>query len=163
MAHQELLAGRYVLVTSLTMARASTAQVVVAYRQLQDVERRFRVLKDFLHLRPVRHWTERRVRGHIAVCVYAAVIGALITRKLPNKPTCATPTYPISTAAPLGHCANSAASVPSPSPPATTPSTSSPAPSRSNARSSLPSTSTPPAGTALSSADTPQTRSPASM
>ena len=55
---------------------------MIAYRQLQSVERRFRVLKDFLHLRPVRHWTERRVRGHIAVCVYAAVIEALIERTL---------------------------------------------------------------------------------
>ena len=52
------------------------------YRQLLDVEHRFRVLKDFLHLRPVRHWTETRVRGHIAVCVYAAVIEALITQAL---------------------------------------------------------------------------------
>jgi hypothetical protein len=40
------------------------------------------VLKDFLHLRPVRHWTERRVRGHIATCVYAAVIEAIITAAL---------------------------------------------------------------------------------
>jgi Transposase DDE domain len=81
-AYEELLAGRYVLVTSLTTADASTAQVVATYRQLQAVEARFRVLKDFMHLRPVRHWTERRVRGHIAVCVYAAVIEALIARAL---------------------------------------------------------------------------------
>jgi Transposase DDE domain len=82
LAYEELLAGRYVLITSLTTADASTAQVVIAYRQLQAVERRFRVIKDFLHLRPVRHWTERRVRGHIAVCVYAAVLEALIERAL---------------------------------------------------------------------------------
>ena len=30
----------------------------------------------------MRHWTEQRVRGHIAVCVYAAVIEALIARAL---------------------------------------------------------------------------------
>lgn len=81
-AYEELLAGRYVLVTSLTPNQATTAQVVAAYRQLLAVEHRFRVLKDFLHLRPVRHWTERRVRGHIAVCVYAAVIEALIEQAL---------------------------------------------------------------------------------
>ncbi len=81
-AHEELLAGRYVLVTSLTPDQATTAHVVAAYRQLQAVEQRFRVLKDFLHLRPVRHWTEHRVRGHIATCVYAAVIEALIGHAL---------------------------------------------------------------------------------
>jgi hypothetical protein len=76
--YEEALAGRYVLVTSLTPAQASTATVVMAYRRLQEIERRFRVLKDFLHLRPVFHWTENRVRGHVAVCVYAAVIEALM-------------------------------------------------------------------------------------
>lgn len=80
--YEDLLAGRYVLTTSLTPTQAGTAQVVAAYRQLAEIERRFRVLKDFLHLRPVYHWTERRVRGHVAVCVYAAVIEALITRAL---------------------------------------------------------------------------------
>jgi hypothetical protein len=81
-AYEALLAGRYVLTTSLTAAEATTAQIVGMYRQLLAVEHRFRVLKDFLHLRPVRHWTERRVRGHIAICVYAAVIEALIEQAL---------------------------------------------------------------------------------
>ena len=82
LAYEELLAGRYVLTTSLTPPQAGTAQVVAAYRQLAGVEARFRTLKDFLHLRPVRHWTEQRVRGHVAICVYAAVIEALIGRDL---------------------------------------------------------------------------------
>ena len=81
-AHEQLLAGRYVLATSLTPAQAGTAQVVDYYRQLQAVEARFRVLKDFLRLRPIRHWTEQRVRGHVAVCVYAALIETLINHAL---------------------------------------------------------------------------------
>ena len=81
-AHEELLAGRYVLATSLSPAQAGTAQVVDYYRQLAAVEARFRVLKDFLRLRPIRHWTEQRVRGHVAVCVYAALIETLINHAL---------------------------------------------------------------------------------
>lgn len=81
-AHEELLAGRYVLTTSLTPAQAGTARIVDAYRRLASTEARFRVLKDFLHLRPIRHWTEQRVRGHVAVCVYAAVIETLIAQAL---------------------------------------------------------------------------------
>ncbi len=80
--YEELVAGRYVLTTSLPPEAATTADVVLAYRTLQQVEDRFRVLKDFLHLRPVYHWTERRVRGHVAVCVYASLIEALIARDL---------------------------------------------------------------------------------
>ena len=80
--YEELLAGRYVLATSLTLTQANTAQVVGYYRQLAAVEARFRVLKDHLRLRPVRHWTEQRVRGHVAVCVYAAVVETLINHAL---------------------------------------------------------------------------------
>ena len=81
-AYEKLLAGRYVLTTSLAPDQAPAERVAAAYRQLADVEARFRTLKDFLRLRPIRHWTEQRVRGHIAVCVYAAVAETLITRDL---------------------------------------------------------------------------------
>jgi transposase len=75
---EKLLAGRYVITTSLDNKTASTAQVVAHYKSLQSVERRFRVLKDFLALRPVFHYTEKRVRGHVAICVLAAVIEAVM-------------------------------------------------------------------------------------
>jgi transposase len=73
---------RYVITTSLDKKTASTAQVVAHYKSLQSVERRFRVLKDFLALRPVFHYTEKRVRGHIAICVLAAVIEAVMALDL---------------------------------------------------------------------------------
>lgn len=79
---QRLLAGRYVLTTSLTPTQASTAEVVTHYQSLANVEHRFRVMKDFLGLRPVFHWTEQRVRGHIAICVLAAVIEAVTANDL---------------------------------------------------------------------------------
>ena len=83
MAYEEkLLAGRYVITTSLDEKTASTAQVVGHYKALQSVERRFRVLKDFLALRPVFHYTEKRVRGHVAICVLAAVIEAVMALDL---------------------------------------------------------------------------------
>ena len=75
---EKLLAGRYVITTSLEEKTASTAQVVAHYKSLQSVERRFRVLKDFLALRPVFHYSEKRVRGHVAICVLAAVIEAVM-------------------------------------------------------------------------------------
>ena len=44
-AYEKLLAGRYVLTTSLTSSQADTAEVVACYRQLQTVENKFRVPK----------------------------------------------------------------------------------------------------------------------
>ncbi|MCP4960329.1 MAG: IS1634 family transposase, partial [Actinomycetia bacterium] len=79
---QRLLAGRYVLTTSLAFDQATTAEVVAHYQSLANVEHRFRVMKDFLGLRPVFHYTDRRVRGHIAICVLAAVIEAVMANLL---------------------------------------------------------------------------------
>lgn len=79
---EELLCGRYVLTTSLTLEQASATDVVRHYRSLQRVERRFRVLKDFLALRPVFHWTEERVHGHVALCVLGATIEAVMGKDL---------------------------------------------------------------------------------
>lgn len=79
--YEKTLAGHYVLTTSLDHS-VPASEVLACYRSLQQVESRFRVLKDFLHLRPVFHWTESRVRGHIAICVFAAVIEALIGKAL---------------------------------------------------------------------------------
>jgi hypothetical protein len=79
---EELLCGRYVITTSLDAQEVDCAQVLRYYRSLQNVERRFRVLKDFLSLRPVFHWTEKRVRGHVALCVLAATIEAVMAKDL---------------------------------------------------------------------------------
>jgi hypothetical protein len=79
---EELLCGRFVITTSLTAAEASAAQVLRYYKSLQSVERRFRVMKDFLSLRPMFHWTEARVRGHVALCVLAATIEAVMAQDL---------------------------------------------------------------------------------
>jgi len=82
LAYDEQLAGHYVLATSLDPSVADAAEVLAAYRSLQSVEQRFRVLKSSLGLRPIRHWTENRVRGHIAICVLAAVVESLIGKRL---------------------------------------------------------------------------------
>jgi len=79
---EQLLAGRYVLATSLSATEASAPEVLRAYRRLLEVESSFRVLKSFLELRPVFHWTEQRVRAHVAICVLAAVIEALMEADL---------------------------------------------------------------------------------
>jgi transposase len=79
---RELLCGRYVLLTSVSRRQLPTEDVVRTYRGLLHVEDRFKTLKDFLGLRPVRHFTESRVRGHIGICVLAATIESLVAADL---------------------------------------------------------------------------------
>ena len=79
-AEEERLAGRYFL---LTNAEALTpSETVEAYFTLQEVERAFREMKDFLKLRPIYHWTDRRVRAHIFVCVLACLLERSLTHQL---------------------------------------------------------------------------------
>jgi transposase len=46
----------------------SNKQVVLTYQMLWQIENSFRVLKSTLDLRPVYHWTEKRIQGHIMIC-----------------------------------------------------------------------------------------------
>lgn len=57
------------------------------YRMLIEIENAFKELKGFLRLRPVRHWSEDRVRGHAAVCVLGYLLEHwLEKRKLATSP-----------------------------------------------------------------------------
>jgi hypothetical protein len=66
------LDGIYVLRTNLPAEQSDAAATVRAYKSLAHVEHAFRSLKTVdLELRPVFHWTARRVRGHVLLCMLA--------------------------------------------------------------------------------------------
>jgi len=46
----------------------STADILQAYKQLYKIEHCFRSFKTFLETRPMFHWTEPRILGHLALC-----------------------------------------------------------------------------------------------
>ena len=62
--------GLHAVWTSLDKTR-SPRDVYEHYGELWRIEESFRVMKHSMSVRPVFHWTERRVRAHIAIC-YAA-------------------------------------------------------------------------------------------
>jgi hypothetical protein len=69
------LDGLYVIRTSLPPERLDAREVVLAYKRLSEVERDFRMLKgDDLEVRPIHHWREERVRGHLFLCLIAAYV-----------------------------------------------------------------------------------------
>ena len=69
------LDGIYIVRTSLNTDRLDAPGVVDAYKGLKVVEADFRSLKAIdLDLRPIRHWTEPRVRAHVFICMLAAYI-----------------------------------------------------------------------------------------
>jgi hypothetical protein len=50
------------------------ADVVTAYKRLQEVERAFRSLKNTLRIHPIFHRREPRVRAHVFLCVLAFLL-----------------------------------------------------------------------------------------
>lgn len=69
------LDGIYLIRTTVDADQMDAAGVVAAYKNLSRVERDFRSLKAIdLHLRPVHHWTENRVRAHVFICALAAYL-----------------------------------------------------------------------------------------
>ena len=71
-AQEAALDGFYVLRTNVPAAKLDTAAVVRSYKSLSQVERAFRSLKTLdLHVRPIHHYTEARVRAHVFLCMLA--------------------------------------------------------------------------------------------
>jgi hypothetical protein len=69
------LDGFYVLRTPVPASQLGAAGVVTAYKNLKYAERDFRHIKaDDLDLRPVFHRLEKRVKGHVLVCMLAAYL-----------------------------------------------------------------------------------------
>jgi hypothetical protein len=71
-AAETALDGLYVIRTSLSVAQLDAAATVAAYKSLAHVERAFRSIKTVdLHVRPVFHYSEARVRAHVFLCMLA--------------------------------------------------------------------------------------------
>ena len=74
-AAEAALDGIYIVRTSVDTDRLDAAAVVDAYNGLKVVEADFRSLKAIdLDLRPIRHWTNQRVRAHVFICMLAAYL-----------------------------------------------------------------------------------------
>jgi transposase len=57
-------------------------EIVKRYKELAEIERGWRSLKSTLLLRPVYHWTEKRIRAHVFICVLALQLERWMRGKL---------------------------------------------------------------------------------
>lgn len=49
-------------------------KIVASYKNLQEVETLFDDLKNFVDIRPIRHWLVKRVRSHVFICILALLL-----------------------------------------------------------------------------------------
>lgn len=80
LAQEKKYEGKYLLQTD--QSEITAVDAVQQYKQLAEVERAFRNLKDPLSLRPIHHRADHRVRAHIFVAALAFLLDRLLERRL---------------------------------------------------------------------------------
>jgi transposase len=69
---ERLLDGVYIVRTSVPGDRLDSEETVASYKRLSTVERAFRCMKTMdLHVRPIFHRLDKRVRAHVFLCMLA--------------------------------------------------------------------------------------------
>jgi transposase len=81
-ALQERVLGKTILFTDRN--EWTNEQIVSAYRSQYHVEEAFKQMKDTSHLsfRPLRHFTDAKIRVHAFYCVLAYTLAALLNKEL---------------------------------------------------------------------------------
>jgi len=62
-------------------------QLYRLYRAKDAVEKDFQVIKSVLKVRPVRHRTDQKVKGHVTLCMLALLLERTLKQKLRSLPS----------------------------------------------------------------------------
>jgi len=79
-------------------------QICKLYRAKDAVETDFRVIKSQLHLRPVRHHTDLKVRAHVTLCMLSLLVERTLRHRLVEAGQSATADRALETFEPLRLC-----------------------------------------------------------
>ena len=69
------------LAISTNNASLSITEVLEQYKQLYKIEHSFRTFKSHLETRPMFHWTDSRIEGHICLCYIAFALQNRVLQK----------------------------------------------------------------------------------
>ena len=72
--------GFFGIITNVTSMTA--VEIVTHYKQLWKIEDSFGELKGTLKSRPIFHWSDHRITGHLMVCFLAYLCEAYVTKEL---------------------------------------------------------------------------------
>jgi transposase len=64
----------------------ATTDVLEQYKQLFKIEHTFRTFKSHLETRPMFHWTDKRIEGHICLCYIAYTLQHWVLLRLKDFP-----------------------------------------------------------------------------
>ena len=76
--YEKAIAGKFLLVTTSDL---EPSHAMGSYKNLKDIEQAFDELKNLLKLRPIYHQTDKRVKGHVFICILALLLKRLMEKK----------------------------------------------------------------------------------
>jgi hypothetical protein len=74
-----------ILAISTNAQNLPLEQVLDHYRNLYRIEHSFRSFKSYLETRPMFHWTDKRIEGHMCLCYIAYALLAQLQLRLQKK------------------------------------------------------------------------------
>jgi transposase len=74
--------GLFGILTNVPKEELTSQEIMTRYKELWKIEDAFGEIKGTLEARPMFHWTDRRIEGHMMVCFLAYYLEAAITRQL---------------------------------------------------------------------------------
>lgn len=77
--------GFFGIITNVPAERMKAAEIIAAYKHLWVVEDAFGEIKGNLKARPIFHWSDDRIIGHLTLCFLAYFCEAQITKLLREK------------------------------------------------------------------------------
>ena len=81
--------GYYAIQTSET--NVSPREILEKHHGLWKIEESFRIMKSNLEVKPIFHWTEKRIRGHFVLCFLAFLLERELEFRLKSKEIKASP------------------------------------------------------------------------
>src|SRR3990170_741773 len=81
-SREALRDGFFGVITNVPKERMSANEIVTAYKHLWIIEDAFGEIKGTLKTRPIFHWTDKRIIGHLTLCFIAYFCEAQITKLL---------------------------------------------------------------------------------
>lgn len=63
----------------------SSSEALDKYKDLYQIEQSFRTFKSYLETRPMFHWTDKRIEGHLCMCYMAFCLLNYLQQKLKSK------------------------------------------------------------------------------
>lgn len=81
-SREALRDGFFGVITNVPKERMSANEIVSAYKHLWIIEDAFGEIKGTLKTRPIFHWTDQRIIGHLTLCFLAYFCEAQITKLL---------------------------------------------------------------------------------